>query len=213
MASQWYPLRVAVLRDEVREARAELVELRGVRDALEADVHDLQAAAAELLEERDRFRAHSVMLNTVAWRLAEALGDVGPDDNERESDGDVPAAVDRLTGERDDWQARARFYADLLMTDDQQALCAEWHASRFQDHDRWLILAKLTEEVGELARAVIAEHEGRPGRGDVGQEAAQCVLVLMTLIGRFYPERDLLADVRGEYERIVAIPGHPGGTP
>lgn len=122
MTSTWRDLRVQVLRNEVSAARTELVELRAElahlqteRDALEADVHDLQAAADELLEERDRFRAHSVMLNTVAWRLAEALGDVGPDDTEHESDGDVPAAVDRLTVERDDWQARAHFYADLLM--------------------------------------------------------------------------------------------------
>ena len=91
-----------------------------------------------------------------------------------------------------------------------QELCAEWHASRFPDHDRWLVLAKLTEEVGELARSIVGEHEGRPGRGDIGQEAAQCVLVLMTLIGRFYPDLDILSDAWIEYGRVADIAGHPG---
>lgn len=85
-----------------------------------------------------------------------------------------------------------------------QDRCVEWHCARFPDHDKWLVLAKLTEEVGELARAMIAEHEGRPGRGDPVQEAAQSALCLFTLIGRVYPEADLLEAVEAEYQRVSA---------
>lgn len=47
--------------------------------------------------------------------------------------------------------------------------------------DIWRRLAKLTEEVGELSRAVIGQEEGRANRGDPQQEAAQVCLVLMTI--------------------------------
>jgi hypothetical protein len=90
----------------------------------------------------------------------------------------------------------------VTIASDQQALCAEWHAARFPDHDRWLILAKATEELGELARAMIAEHEDRPGRGHISQEGAQVVLVLLSLFGRYYPDIDLLSEVRAEYLRL-----------
>lgn len=65
---------------------------------------------------------------------------------------------------------------------------ARWHAARYPDHTQWLQISKLLEEAGELARAAIGQHEQRPHRGDVVEEAAQTILVVMTIIGRWYPE-------------------------
>lgn len=44
------------------------------------------ARARRLTAERDRYREHSIALNTIAWRIASALGD-------------VPAGADRITGD------------------------------------------------------------------------------------------------------------------
>lgn len=49
--------------------------------------------------EIDTFREHSVRLNAIGWRLAEAVGDVGPDDTEVESDPE--GRLERLIDERD----------------------------------------------------------------------------------------------------------------
>jgi len=81
---------------------------------------------------------------------------------------------------------------------------AVWHAAKFPNVDRYQVLAKLTEEVGELARAVIAEDEGRPGRGDPRIEAAQVAVVLCALIGRWWPDFDLTLGVRAELARLAA---------
>lgn len=84
-----------------------------------------------------------------------------------------------------------------------QRRSAEWVATKHPGHgDIWRRLAKLTEEVGELNRAVIAQDEGRPGRGDPAQEAAQVVLVLMSiahLLGI-----DLIASAEAEYQRATS---------
>lgn len=91
-----------------------------------------------------------------------------------------------------------------------QERCALWHRAKFPSGTPELKLVKLTEEVGELARAFIADLEGRSGRGDVGDEAAQCVLVLASFIGCHYPHRDLLADAMVElrrHERALDGPG------
>ena len=63
-------------------------------------------------------------------------------------------------------------------------------------------LAKAVEELGETARAVISDQNGRPNRGDAPAEAAQVVVVLLGLIGRYYPGRDLLVEVAAEITRL-----------
>lgn len=89
------------------------------------------------------------------------------------------------------------------MSDDLQDRCASWHAIVHNEDGPYKQLTKLAEEVGELCRAHIGIDEGRPDRGDVGQEAAQVVVVLMTFIGRNYPRIDLMAAVEAEYTRLT----------
>lgn len=73
-----------------------------------------------------------------------------------------------------------------------QLRAGAWRMARYPDSIEEGVLAKLVEEVGELARAVIGRLEERPGRGDVGQEAAQVLLVMCSLFGRWYPDEILL---------------------
>jgi len=57
---------------------------------------DLDDAGIDpVLDALDRLRQRSIMLNSVAWRLCELLGDVGPDDHHIEIDGDIVALADR----------------------------------------------------------------------------------------------------------------------
>lgn len=65
-------------------------------------------------------------------------------------------------------------------------------------------VAKLAEEVGEVAQAVVGDVESRTGRGEAVAEAAQAVLVLATLVGLHYPDRDLLDEALWELDRLVA---------
>jgi NTP pyrophosphatase (non-canonical NTP hydrolase) len=82
-----------------------------------------------------------------------------------------------------------------------QSRSTAWRAQHYPDCTPTDVVAKLFEEGGELARAIIGDLEGRPDRGDVGQEAAQVVLVVLSLVGRFYPDIDVLAEVNAELLR------------
>ena len=91
---------------------------------------------------------------------------------------------------------------------DFQDRCAAWRRTKFPDDagNRWMVLTKATEELGELARACLGEYEGRPGRGDPVLEAAQTFLVLASLIGQFYQDRNLLEEAFDElirHERLL----------
>jgi NTP pyrophosphatase (non-canonical NTP hydrolase) len=99
-----------------------------------------------------------------------------------------------------------------------QMRCAAWRTAKFPDDEgsvSWVI-AKAAEELGELSRAIIGEHEHRPDRGDPVHEAAQVVLVIASLVGRFYPDRNLLEEAYDElcrHEGILreqATWAHPG---
>jgi hypothetical protein len=84
---------------------------------------------------------------------------------------------------------------------DVQDRAAAWVLAKFPESTQADRLAKLLEEAGEFARACIGQYEQRPGRGDVGVEAAQTVLVIASLIGRYFPDIDLFAEVRLELAR------------
>jgi NTP pyrophosphatase (non-canonical NTP hydrolase) len=79
-----------------------------------------------------------------------------------------------------------------------------WHEDRFPEKTIWHVLAKLTEEVGELNQAITGAEDRRLGRGDPIQEVAQAALVLFTVAGR-YLQVDLLAQVSAEIYRIEAL--------
>lgn len=59
----------------------------------------------EVIAERDVFREHSIMLNSIGWRMAQALGMVSA------LQGRVLVNVDdqltQLIAERDEWRTRA----------------------------------------------------------------------------------------------------------
>lgn len=61
------------------------------------------------------------------------------------------------------------------------------------------VMVKITEEVGELARALGGEWEQRDGRGDVEQEAAQVVILVAALLHS--RGSDVLAHVAAELAR------------
>lgn len=62
---------------------------RLTRIAHAAGYMELQAERDDLQAEVERLRDHSRMLNAVAWRISELLGEVGPEDTEHWSDQDV----------------------------------------------------------------------------------------------------------------------------
>ena len=79
-----------------------------------------------------------------------------------------------------------------IRTETLQAAAARWHARHYPDADAFQMMTKATEELGELARAIGGEHEGRPGRGVVIEEAVDVLFVIVSLIGRHYQALDVL---------------------
>ena len=83
-----------------------------------------------------------------------------------------------------------------------QGIAVRWHKKRFPEAGPEHVTMKATEELGELAGAV----NGRLGknspraRGDVGEEAADVVITVLILLGRYYPEIDLKDEVARKLE-------------
>lgn len=82
-----------------------------------------------------------------------------------------------------------------------QQRVSSWHADRFPEAQPFHVALKAMEEMGEVAEALNGHLSGGRGneatsrRGDVPKEAADVAVCLMVLLGRWFPERDLLAEV------------------
>lgn len=77
-----------------------------------------------------------------------------------------------------------------------QQRIGEWHRLRFPDADLAHVALKASEEVGELASAVLGEvgMKSATGSGNALKEAADVIVVVMALIERWYGD-DLMAAV------------------
>jgi len=85
-----------------------------------------------------------------------------------------------------------------------QAAIAAYHVQRFPQAQVEHVALKLAEEAGEVTSAVNGHVSGGDfGKGDVVGEAADTVFVALALVGRWFPERDLLAEVETELARYL----------
>lgn len=82
-------------------------------------------------------------------------------------------------------------------------MIVDWHRARFPEAAMEHVCLKAMEELGEVAQAVNGvSGRNAPGRrGDVAEECADVVVCLIVLLGRWFPEADLL----GEVARKAAI--------
>lgn len=73
-----------------------------------------------------------------------------------------------------------------------------WHVRRFPDAQMEHVALKSSEEVGEVASAInaVVGFNSATGKGDVPSEAADVVISLMVLLGRWFPAFDLLEEVQ-----------------
>jgi hypothetical protein len=81
--------------------------------------------------------------------------------------------------------------------EDVAAAVVRWHVGRFPMATAEHVGLKAAAEVGELCDAVLGDV-GQGGDGAVACESADVFIVLCALLGRWYPEVDLLAEVRAK---------------
>lgn len=82
---------------------------------LSAKMLEQQGQINDLTAERDRYRTHSVTLNTIAWKLAVALGDAAPDADAIV--GDPVEQADRLIAKLEQLRAGLREHWAALYDD------------------------------------------------------------------------------------------------
>lgn len=82
---------------------------------------------------------------------------------------------------------------------------AAWHTKRFPDAQSYHVVIKAMEELGEMASEVngdLKKNSDNRG-GKTSEEAADVVVCLMVLIGRWYPGRDLLVEVQKKLDILT----------
>lgn len=82
---------------------------------------------------------------------------------------------------------------------------AAWHTKRFPDAQSYHVAIKAMEELGEVASEVngdLKKNSDDRG-GKTPEEAADVVICLMVLIGRWYPDRDLLVEVQKKLDVLT----------
>lgn len=88
-----------------------------------------------------------------------------------------------------------------------QAAVVSWHERRFPDAQMEHVALKTCEEAGEVARAIngVIGKNSATRRGEVGKEAADVLITLYVLLGRWFPDVDL----DGEVAKKLAILTNP----
>ena len=117
---------------------------------------------------------------------------------------DIRITIEGQDGRTRDSLGRKLSFAPVSFDRSLGARATAWRRSKGFSCDPAVVVAKLTEEVGELARALIGEWEKRPGRGDPLQEGAQVMIVLASLLDITHPEADVFQEVREEMKRLGA---------
>lgn len=82
---------------------------------------------------------------------------------------------------------------------------AAWHTKRFPDAESYHVAIKAMEELGEVASEVngdLKKNSDDRG-GKTPEEAADVVICLMVLLGRWYPGRDLLVEVQKKLDVLT----------
>lgn len=104
-----------------------------------------------------------------------------------------------------------------MTTSAAQAMATAWHVQRFPQARALGIFAKAVEEMGEVATALIYDNltnAGATGKpGDVAAEAADVVICLLALVGRFYPDRDVTDEVFKKLNLLLTPGAHKSGIP
>jgi hypothetical protein len=160
-------------------------EINFISAPLKAEIERLRAEVANLANISNQYREHSVTLNTVGWRIAQALGDVreGAD----QVDADPIGQVDRLINDRDEWQGRAQATRQLAneandrvreallgalgIEDDGVTSVFEYTRKLINEIDEWQVEAeKLRVEVERLTADRDEWEEKAESRGHMLME-------------------------------------------
>lgn len=91
------------------------------------------------------------------------------------------------------------------MYNNLQEEIAAWHTKRFPDAQSYHVAIKAMEELGEVASEVngdLKKNSDNRG-GKTPEEAADVVICLMVLLGRWYPGRDLLVEVQKKLDVLT----------
>lgn len=88
------------------------------------------------------------------------------------------------------------------MTDLQERIAA-YHRRRFPTAGPLNVAAKIGEEAGELLSAVNGLIDSSYGKGDAVYEAVDVALAALALVGRWFPDQDVLAEVEARLDRFM----------
>lgn len=92
-----------------------------------------------------------------------------------------------------------------------------WHRQRFPEAQMEHVALKIGEEASEVGKAIngLAGKNSASGGGDVGEEAADTLIAIFVLLDRWFPEIDLIEEVRKKLRTLTTPGSHPasiGGT-
>lgn len=95
------------------------------------------------------------------------------------------------------------------MISELQQLATKWHTQRFPDAIIYEVTTKTAEELGECAAEVLIDFSShmnlkeKPVDTNAPAEAADVVLALMVLLGRWYPGYDLIEEVAKKLDKLT----------